>query len=62
MKKATKSTSKVSPREFGKALSREKKHLPKSPERQVLVLAKIVENLSPRKEKAVVDLCDSNLK
>ena len=26
------------------------------------MLAKMVENLSPRKRKAVVDLCDSNLK
>ena len=62
MKKATKSTSKVSPQAFGKAFSRAKYHLPKSPERKVLVLAKMVENLSPRKRKAVVDLCDSNLK
>ena len=62
MKKATKSTSKVSPKAFGKAINRAKKHLPKSPERKVLLLAKMVESLSPRKRKAVVDLCDSNLK
>ena len=62
MKKATISTSEVSPQAFGKALNRAKKHLPKSPERKVLVLAKMVESLSMRKRKAVVDLCDSNLK
>jgi len=62
MKKATKSTSKVSPQAFGKTLSRAKKHLPKSPKRNILVLAKMVESLSPTKRKVVVDLCDSNLK
>ena len=47
---------------FGKALSRAKRHLPKCPERKVQVLAKIVQDLSPRKRKAVVDLCDNNFK
>ena len=37
-------------------------HLPKCPERKVQVLAKIVQDLSPRKRKAVVDLCDNNFK
>ena len=41
MKKATKSTSKVSPQAFGKTLSRAKKNLPKSPKRNILVLAKM---------------------
>lgn len=58
MKKITKSTSKVSPQAFGKALSRAKKHLPKSPERKVLVLTKTVKDLTPRKR----NLCDNNLK
>ena len=57
MKKITKSTSKVSPQAFGKALSR-MKHLPKSPERKVLVLTKTVKDLTPRKR----NLCDNNLK
>ena len=61
-KKTTKSASKVSPQTFGKALSRAKKHLPKCPERKVQVLAKMVQDLSPRKRKAVVDLCDNNSK
>ena len=47
---------------FGKSLSRAKKHLPKCPERKVQVLAKMVQDLSPRKRKAVVDLCDNNSK
>ena len=62
MKKATKSTSKISPQAFAKTLSRAKKNLPKSPKRNILVLAKMVESLSPRKRKAVEDLCDINLK
>ena len=62
MKKTAKSTSKVSPQMFGKALSRAKKHLPRCPERKVQVLAKMVQDLSPRKRKAVVDLCDNNSK
>ena len=52
MKKTAKSTSKVSPQMFGKALSRAKKHLPRCPERKVQVLAKMVQDLSPRKRKA----------
>jgi len=55
LKKTTKSSSKVSPQTFGKPLSRAKKHLPKCPERKVQVLAKMVQDLSPRKRKAVVD-------
>ena len=47
---------------FGKSLSRAKKHLPKCPERKVQVLPKIVQDLSPRKRKAVVDLYDNNFK
>jgi len=45
MKKIMKSTSKVSPQAFGKALSRAKKHLPKSPERKVLVLTKTIKEI-----------------
>ena len=62
MKKASKNCSQVSPQTFGKALSRAKKHLPKCPERKVQVLAKMVQDLSPRKLKAVMDLCDNNFK
>ena len=62
MKKTIKSSSKVSPQTFGKSLSRAKKHLPKCPERKVQVLTKMVKDLSPRKRKAVVDLCDNNSK
>ena len=47
---------------FGKALSRARKHLPKCPERKVQVLAKIVQDVFPRKRKAVGDLCDNNFK
>ena len=61
MKKATKSTSKISPQAFANTLSRAK-NLPKSPKRNILVLAKMVESLNPRKRKAVEDLCDINLK
>ena len=56
MKKASKTCSKVSPQTFGKSVSRAKKHLPKCPEKKVEVLAKIVQDLSPRKRKAVMDL------
>lgn len=49
MKKTSKTCSKVSPQTFGKALSRAKKHLPKCPERKEQVLAKMVQDLSPRK-------------
>ena len=62
IKKTSKTCSQVSPQTFGKALSRAKKHLPKCPERKVQVLAKIVQDLSPRKWKAVVDLCDNKFK
>ena len=62
IKKTSKTCSQVSPQTFGKALSRAKKHLPKCPERKVQVLAKIVQDLSPRKRKAVVDLCDNKFK
>jgi len=62
LKKTTKRSSKVSPQTFGKSLGRAKKHLPKCPERKVQVLAKMVQDLSPRKRKAVVDLCDNNSK
>jgi len=62
LKKTTKSSSKVSSQTFGKPLSRAKKHLLKCPERKVQVLAKMVQDLSPRKRKAVVDLCDKNSK
>ena len=48
MKKTAKSASKVSPQMFGKALSRAKKHLPRCPERQVQVLAKMVQDLSKK--------------
>ena len=61
IKKTSKTSSQVSPQTFGKALSRAK-HLPKCPERKVQVLAKIVQDLSPRKRKAVVDLCDKSFK
>ena len=59
MKKASKNCSQVSPQTFGKALGRAKKHLPKCPERKVQVLAKMVQDLSPRKRKVVMDLCDN---
>ena len=62
IKKTGKTCSQVSPQMFGKALSRAKKHLPKCPERKVQVLAKIVQDLFPRKRKGVVDLCDNNFK
>ena len=52
----------ISPQTFGKALSRAKKHLSKCPEKQVKVLAQIVQDLSPRKRKAVIDLCGGNSK
>lgn len=62
VKKTTKDSNRISPQMLGKALSRAKKHLPKCPQKKVQVLAKMVQDLSPRKRKAVVDLCDSNSK
>ncbi|PFX13176.1 hypothetical protein AWC38_SpisGene22766 [Stylophora pistillata] len=62
VKKTTKDSNRISPQMLGKALSRAKKHLPKCLQKKVQVLAKMVQDLSPRKRKAVVDLCDNNSK
>ena len=50
--------SEISPQNFGKMMNRAKKGLPKCAERQVPVFAKLVRNVSPRKQKAVLDSCD----
>jgi len=55
-------TKKISPQVLGRACNRAKKNLPRSPHRQVHVLAKLVQNLSPRKRKSVIDLCDVSQK
>ena len=53
VKKTTKlqDSNKVSPQILGKALGREKKHLPKCPLKQLQVLAKMVQDLSPENQR-----------
>lgn len=51
---------KISIQLLGRAVNRAKKYLPKCPERKVEVLAKMVRDLSPRKRKSVIDLCDGS--
>ena len=52
----------ISPQSLGKAVHRVKSSLPKSPKKVPVVISKIVEDLSPRKRKAVLEACDNSCK
>lgn len=51
-----------SPQNLGKAVQRVRNSLPKSSSKVPAVISKIVETLSPRKRKAVIDSCDKSAK
>ena len=52
----------ISPQSLGKAVHRVKSSLPKSPKKVPVVISQIVEDLSPRKRKAVLEACDNSCK
>ena len=52
----------ISPQNIGRMVNKTRKSLPKCPQKQVHVLTKLVNKLSPRKRKLVVDSCDQAAK
>jgi len=52
----------LTPQSLGKAVRKVKKQLPKSPSKASCVIAKVVEGMSPRKRRSVLEICDSLVK
>ena len=52
----------LSPQSLGKAVHRVKSSLPKSPTKVPVVITKVMEDLSPRKRRAVIEACDISYK
>ena len=52
----------LSPQSLGKTVHRVKSSLPKSPTKVPVVITKVIEDLSPRKRRAVIEACDISYK